>query len=236
MESPSDLYTLEWATKSHMPEILSFMYENFDKEEIMLKCLRDNNSVATDLENSMRLDHERLIRAIISFSPCVLAVEKSLKKIIGVNLMIISKNPKFNSNGGGVAAAFDNNPPSTEIMKRYFNYLAEISESADVYGKFPNAKKAVEFYAVATDKSYRRMGISNALMAAGISFARDTVQDVDLIFGVYTSLYSKKAAERLGLKSIMDVDLLTYKDSNGRLVFKDAPPHNIVSVMIMEVK
>ena len=235
MEPSNDLCTFEWATSSDLPEILSFLYENFDKEETMLTSLRDNNTLTAEDEESMRIDHERLIRAIFAFSPCLIAVEKSLKKIIGVNLMIVSRNSKFDDKADGVSAAFTNNPPTTRLMKQYFNYLSVISEKADLFDKFPNARAAVEFYAVAIDKNYRRRGLSKALMAAGISFAKDTVQDAGFIFGVYTSLYSKKAAETLGLRSVMDVDLLTYKDADGQPIFQDTPPHNIVSVMVLQL-
>lgn len=235
MESNNDQYTFEWANDTHLSEILSFLHENFDKEETMLKSLRDNNSLTIEDEESMRIDHERLIRAIFAFSPCIIAIGKSSKKIIGVNLMIVSRNSKSDDGADGVSAAFSNNPPKNELMKQYFNYLSEISETADLYGKFPNSKAAVEFYAVAVDRNYRRQGLSRSLMAAGISFAKNTVKDVGFIFGVYTSLYSKKAAERLGLKSVMDVDLLHYKDNDGRPIFQDTPPHNVVSVMVLQL-
>ncbi|XP_076756568.1 uncharacterized protein LOC143426802 [Xylocopa sonorina] len=235
MESDNDFYTLEWAKDIHLSEILSFLYENFDKEETMLKSLRSVNAVTPEQEKSMRLDHERLIRAIFAFSPCIIAIEKSSKRVIGVNLMIVSRNSKSHDNADGVSAAFSNNPPTNRLMKQYFDYLSEISEKADLYGKFPNAAAAVEFYAVAVDKNYRRMGLSKALMAAGISFAKKSVQDVGFIFGVYTSLYSRKAATKLGLKSVLDVDLLCYKDSEGQSMFQDTPPHNIVSVMVLQV-
>lgn len=228
-------YNIEWATDSHLLEILSFLHENFDKEETMLKSLRDNNCLTAEDEELMRIDHERLIRAIFAFSPCLIAVDKSSKKIIGVNLMIVSRNSKFDDKADGVSAAFTNNPPTTRLMKEYFNYLSEISDKAELYDKFPNAKAAVEFYAVAVDKNYRKQGLSKALMAEGISFAKHSVQDAGFIFGVYTSLYSKKSAEALGLKSIMDIDLLTYRDAEGRPIFQDTPPHNVVSAMVLQL-
>ncbi|XP_017877301.1 uncharacterized protein LOC108623355 [Ceratina calcarata] len=229
-----DLCTFEWASDAHLSEIVAFLHENFDKEETMLKSLRDNNALTPEQEESMRIDHERLIRAIFAFSPCVIAIEKSSNKIIGVNLMIVSKNPKFHGDADGVSAAFTNNPPTNELMKRYFDYLSEISERVDLYRKFPESRAAVEFYAVAVDKGYRGMGLATKLMDAGISFAK-TVQDAGFIFGVYTSLYSKRAAAKLGLKTIMDVDLLNYRDDEGSPIFQDTPPHNIVSVMALSI-
>ncbi|XP_054009918.1 uncharacterized protein LOC128893126 [Hylaeus anthracinus] len=234
MESNNGSHIIEWANPSHLSEILSFLYDNFDREETMLKSLRNNNELTSEEKESMRIDHERLIRAISVFSPCLVALDKLSKKIIGVNLMIVSNNSKFDSTDG-VSAAFTNNPPTTRLMKQYFDYLSEISEKADLYGKFPDSKAAVEFYAVAVDKNYRRKGLSRALMAAGISFAKDTLQDVGFVFGVYTSLYSKRSAEKLGMRSVMDVDLLTYKNAEGRAIFQDTPPHNVISVMVLKI-
>ncbi|XP_076302693.1 uncharacterized protein LOC143221036 [Lasioglossum baleicum] len=234
MQQYNDLYVLELANETHLPEILLFLHENFDMEETMLKSLRENNQLTTEEKESMKIDHEKLIRAIFSFSPCIIAVEKSFKRIIGVNLMIVSKNPKYQYGADGVSAAFSNNPPTNRLMKQYFHYLSEISEKADLYEKFPSSKAAVEFYAIAVDKKYRKRGLSRKLMTAGISFARG-LQDVGFVFGVYTSLYSRKAAEKIGLKSIMDVDLLNYKDDNGRPIFQDTPPHNIISVMVLQI-
>ncbi|XP_076625306.1 uncharacterized protein LOC143343866 [Colletes latitarsis] len=235
MESNDDFYTIEWAKESHLPEVISFLHENFDKEETMVKSLRDNNLLTREEIESMWIDHERLIRAIFSFSPCLIALEKTTEKIIGVNLMIVSRNSTFDNNVDGVSAAFAANPPVTKLMKQYFDYLSEISETADLYGKFPNSKAAVEFYAVAVDKNYRRKGLSKALMTKGISFAKHNLKDVGFVFGVYTSVYSKKSAEKLGLKSVMDVDLLIYKDPEGQAIFQDTPPHNIVSVMVLQI-
>ncbi|XP_076236797.1 arylalkylamine N-acetyltransferase 1 isoform X1 [Calliopsis andreniformis] len=235
MELNNELYTIEWAKQSHLSDLLSFFYENFDKEETMLKNLKSNcNSLTEEEEKLMRLDHERLIRAIFTFSPCLIILENSSNKIIGANLMIVSKNPKFNTSDG-VSAVFSNNPPRTKLMKQYFNYLSEISEKAHLFEKFPEAKAAVEFYAVAVDKNYRKIGLAKKLMAEGISFAQNVLRDIGFIFGVYTSMYSKMAAEKLGLKSIMDVDLLTYKDAEGRTIFENTPPHNIISVMVLDL-
>ncbi|XP_076236798.1 arylalkylamine N-acetyltransferase 1 isoform X2 [Calliopsis andreniformis] len=201
MELNNELYTIEWAKQSHLSDLLSFFYENFDKEETMLKNLKSNcNSLTEEEEKLMRLDHERLIRAIFTFSPCLIILENSSNKIIGANLMIV-----------------------------------KISEKAHLFEKFPEAKAAVEFYAVAVDKNYRKIGLAKKLMAEGISFAQNVLRDIGFIFGVYTSMYSKMAAEKLGLKSIMDVDLLTYKDAEGRTIFENTPPHNIISVMVLDL-
>ena len=234
MASCTDSYSILWAEEAHLAEILSFLHENFDKEETMLKSLRDNSSLSKEEAESMRIDHERLIRAIFAFSPCLIAVENSSKRIIGVNLMIVSKSTKF-ENTDSVSAAFSKNPPTTRLMKQYFDYLSEIGEEADLYARFPDSKAAAEFYAVAVDRNYRRMGLARRLMDEGIAFVRNTLKDVGFIFGVYTSVYSKKAAEKLGLRSVMDVDLLKYKDAEGRAIFEDTPPHNIVSVMALHI-
>lgn len=224
-------YTIEWADASNLNEVLPFLRENFDREEIVLQSMKRNDR--SEDEEAMWNDHEKIIKAIFSSSPCLIVKDKSSKKIIAVNQLIVSKNPKFDNTGDGVTAVFVNNPPKTRLMKKYINYLSGIVEAANTYGRYPDAKAAVEFYAVAVDKDHRKKGLASILMAEGISFARSI--GAGFIFGLFTSVYSSKAAEKLGLRSVTQVDLLMEKDEKGNPVFQDTPPHNIVSVLVLEL-
>ncbi|KZC08851.1 PREDICTED: uncharacterized protein LOC107187062 [Dufourea novaeangliae] len=231
----NDIYMIEWAKPSDLSEILSFLRENFDKEETVLNSIKNNNSLTEDDLNEMWNDHERLIKTIFEFSPCLLALDKSTKKIIGANLMIVSRNLKSNDRPGGVDEVFNDNPPVTKLMKQYFDCFSEIEEKAELHLNFPNANAAVEFYAVAVDRNYRKMGIATGLMKEGVTFARNTFQDSGFVFGICTSIFSKKAIQKVGLESVFEVDLLEYKDDSGRPIYQDTAPHNTVSLMALEL-
>ncbi|XP_078042749.1 uncharacterized protein LOC144473064 [Augochlora pura] len=230
--SSKSLYVIEWAKESNLQEVLSFLHENFDKEEVVLKSMRNYDPFEN--EEAMWIDHEKIIKAIFTSSPCMIVKHESTGRIIAVNQMIVSKNPRFDTTGDGVTAVFVNNPPKTKLMERYFNYLSGIAEKANLYEKFPDAKAAVEFYAVVVDKEHRGKGLAKMLIKEGISFATN-LDDVGFIFGIFTSSFSSKAAEQLGFWSVMQVDLLKETDEKGRLIFQDTPPHNIVSVLVLDI-
>lgn len=226
-------YSIELARKDQFPEILNFLYEFFDKEETMFKSLCANTVITAEEIKLMAEDHERFQRAAFENSPCLIIVQQSLKKIVGVNLMIASKNPRL-SDGSDNFIDFTKYPPRSKLVKEYYDYMSILNEQTDLYDRFPWAKGALEFYAVAIDANHRRMGLSIDIMKAGISLAK-TYADIGVVFGVYTSLYSKRSAEKIGMKSILDIDLLTYKNEKGERIFQDTPPHNIVSVMVLEI-
>nr|XP_033327518.1 uncharacterized protein LOC117221046 [Megalopta genalis] len=225
-------YIVEWANESNLQEVLSFLHENFDKEEVVLTSMRNDDP--TENEESMWTDHEKIIKAIFTSSPCLIVKHELTKRIIAVNQMIVSRNPRFDTTGDGVTAVFVNNPPKTKLMERYFNYLSGIANKANLYQKFPDAKAAVEFYAVVVDKEHRGKGLAKTLIKEGISFATN-LEDVGFIFGIFTSTFSSKAAKQLGFWSVMQVDLLKETNETGRLIFQDTPPHNIISVLVLSV-
>lgn len=231
----SGIYETRQAKASELPDILNLLRDNFDQEETMIKSLRSECPAFTKQEEElMSLDLARLITAITGIMPAIVAVDEH-GKIVGVNVMILSQRPDAsNGKSDGVSGMFTANAPRTPLIQRYFRYLTEIGDNADLFNRFPRAKAALEFYAIAVDKDHRGKGLCRMLMNAGILSARSN-PDIGFAFGVYTSLYSKKAAEKLGLRSCMDVDLLEYKDSTGRPMFQDTPPHNVVSVMVLEL-
>lgn len=227
-------YSIELARKDQLPEIIHFLHEFFDKEETMFKSLCANNVITDEEAKLIAEDHEKLQRAIFEYAPCLIAVHESTKKIVGVNLMILSKNPRLSNGSDGVTAVFNQNNPRSELVKEYFEYLSILGEQIDLYEKFPKAEAALEFYAIAVDRNHRRMGLSVDLTKAGVSLAK-TYPNVGFVFGIYTSVYSKKSAEKAGMKSICDTDLLTYTNAKGESIFQDTPPHNIVSEMVLEL-
>lgn len=131
--------------------------------------------------------------------------------------MIVSGNSKCNDGVDGVSATFISNPPKNKLMKRYFNYLRSV-------------KKPICMEDIRTAK--RQWSFTRLLrkMFQDHWWRREfPLQKIWCI-----SLYSKKAAEKLGLKSVMDVDLLHCKD-DGQPILQDTPPHNVVFVMVLQL-
>ncbi|XP_076653113.1 arylalkylamine N-acetyltransferase 1 [Halictus rubicundus] len=199
---------------------LSFLREYFDKEETVLHSMRKND----------RSEDEE---AVFFLSPCLIAKDKSSKKIIAVNQLLICKNPKFNDSDDGVSAVFANNAPKTKLMQKYFKFECGFNDETNLYQMYPDAKTAVECFSVAVDKDHRKKGLATTLLAEGVSFARSI--DAGFIFGQCTSEFSRKAAEKLGFRSVWQVDLLKEKDEGGNPVFQDTPPHNIISIHVLKL-
>nr|XP_031830342.1 uncharacterized protein LOC116426033 [Nomia melanderi] len=233
MESIPSPYTTEWSNESHVPEILSFLRENFDKEENILRCMKKHDVTGED-EELMWKDHEQIINVLIAETPCLIVLDVSTKKIIGAGVMIVDRNPKIDetANEGSV---FDKNPPKTKLMKTYFSYMSQIIDKACLFDRFSEAKVGVELYAVAVHKNFRRKGLGTTIIAEAISFVKDIVEDVGFIFGLCTSMYSRKAFEKLGFECALEEDMLEYKDELGRFILRDTSPHNIASVLTLKV-
>ncbi|XP_043668829.1 uncharacterized protein LOC122629465 [Vespula pensylvanica] len=229
-------YYIKLARKDQANDIVRFLKEHFNNEETMFKSLVNSNVVINEEEAKLITeDQEKFQKAIFDSSPCLLAFDEKTKKIVGINLMILSQNPRFvNYCKAGTNAVFHENIPKSKLIKDYYHYMSIITDKVDLYDRFPNAKAALEFYAIAVDKNHRKIGLSLDLTITGLSLVK-TYSNVGFIFGLYTSTYSKRSAEKIGMKSILDVDLLTYENEKGEPIFQDTPPHNIVSLMVLEL-
>jgi GNAT superfamily N-acetyltransferase len=223
-------YTTRDALKNDVSIINSLLEENFHPEETILKCFLSNNQKnLTDIDlKQIDEDQRNIIEAMILSFPCHVIVHKNSAKIIGVNIMIASENPKVHIENRSIDV-YKAYPPKSKLLSHYFHLMNDMIDKAKLFIAFPEAKRALEFYAIAIDKNYRRKGLSIDLMKKGIEYARRN--GYDLVFGLFTSPYSKRAAENVGMKKIMDIDLLDYRDSHGSLIFLDSAPHNIASVM-----
>lgn len=233
--SPIEGYTIRAAAKQDIPTINSLLEENFHPEETILKCLLSNNRATVSEEHLKQIDEDQrtIIEAMITNFPCQVVIHEESKKIAGVNVMIASENPNLQIENRSVDV-YEAHPPKCEILSDYFRYMNDMLDKAELFAKFPQAKMALEFYAVAVDKAHRRRGLSTFLMRQGIEYAEKN--GVDVVFGLFTSPFSKRAAEKVGLLNVVDLDLLDYRDSQGSQLFLDSAPHNIASVMAILTK
>lgn len=226
-------YIIQVAEPSCLKHILQIMRDNFYYEETMFCALSSVNNITEDEKKLINENFDATIIAAFNISPCLVAVHKETKKIVGVNLMTISKNPKFDGGSDGLSTIFASDKPKSKLVDKYFYYLMDINDKANLFVKYPNVKAMLEFYSIAVAKEHRRVGLAENLLSAGISMARD-IDDVSLVFGVFTSLYSTRSAEKAGMSSLLQFNLLDYKN-NGETPFATTVPHNIVSLMILQV-
>lgn len=230
-------YYIKLAREDQANDIVHFLKEHFNDEETMFKSLVNSSGIVINEEEAKLIteDQENFQKAILKSSPCLLAYDEKTMRIVGINLMILSHSSRLSGDtneGGGISAIFNDNLPKSKLIKDYYHYMSTITNKIDLYDRFPNANEALEFYAVAVDKGHRRIGLSLDLMSTGLSLAK-TYKNVGFVFALCTSMYSKKSAEKIGMRSLVDVDLLTYFNEKGEPIFQDTPPHNIVSLMVL---
>lgn len=232
-KSPARSYTIKLAEPHQLPDVLQIMRDNFYHDETMFKSLCSSASVSES--ERIRIDEyfDGTIEAAFSTSPCIVAVDDETSQVVGVNITASSGNPKTGNKTDGLATIFSSKISIPPLVEKYIEYLSKFNDEAKLFDKFPNARAVWEFYAIAIDKSHRKLGLASDLMNVGIAFAREA--QVALVFGVFTSVYSKKSAEKVGMRTIMEFDLSSYKDATGTTIFKDTEPHNIVSVMVLEI-
>lgn len=225
-------YTIRIAVSNDLPQVLHLMRNNFYFEENMLKalCLESN---ITDSERKLITEiSDESVRTIFNGSVCLVAVDDS-DKIIGANLTLLSENPSFGGGKDPLAEIFHSDGPKSKLIEEYHKFLMDINSRADLFKRYPNVQTMMEFYAIAVDEDHGRKGIARELILAGIAWAKE--HDILLVFGVFSSMWSTKSAQKAGMKIVLEVDLLEYKDRDDKRVFESTVPHNVVNVMICEI-
>lgn len=220
-------YYIRLAIDNDLDSVLEFVRKYFLPEETMFKSLCSNGGITEEELVQINKDHDELVEKGFKTAPCLLAIHRSTNKIVGVNHMILSENPKLVENASDLLETCD---PQTDLMKKYYHYLMDIGNAIDLFNKFPNVEEVLEFYAVAVDKDHRRKGISKDLILAGISLGQ-RIPKVSLVFGIFTSIFSTKSAYNCNMDHLMDFDLLTFKSDSGTPIFSNTQPHNNAYVM-----
>ncbi|KAK0080242.1 hypothetical protein PV325_000239 [Microctonus aethiopoides] len=228
-------YTIKVAMSSDLPGVLEVMRHNFHFEETIFNALCSNAHITQEEKNNIEKVLDESVEIAFKSAPCLVAIHNDTNKIIGVNLMTITKNPKLNDKSREHKNFFDSNNTKSKLVNQYFKYLSEFNEKANLFVKYPKSKAILEFYAIAVDKNHRKMGISKNLINAGIILAKN-IGNISLVFGVFTSLYSMKSAQKIGMNILLKIDLLDYKNNEDELIFENTKPHNIVYIMDYKLK
>lgn len=231
--SIAESYQLRDATKEDIPLINTFLENNFHPEETILNALLKNENSKINQADSKQMieDQRNIISAMISKFPCQVVLLRESGKIVGTNVMTISENKNFNDHFNvDYDDVYVTHKPKCKLLVDYFNYMNAMIDEAQLFDKvYPRARRALEFYAVAVDKDHRGKGLSTYMLQEGIICAKKN--GIDLAYGLFTSSFSKRAVEKVGMKNVFELDLLKYRDSCDRIVFRDSVPHNVATVM-----
>ncbi|XP_014226917.1 dopamine N-acetyltransferase [Trichogramma pretiosum] len=224
-------YSIRKVKRDDFSAINTLLERYFHPEETILKCLLSLESIEASRWQQINTDQRNIIQAMLQNHPCDVVVHNESKKIVAVNIMIVSENPSSPPSQEPIVDVYQTHAPKDRLMVDYFRYMNDMIEQAEIFTKFSEAKRALEFYAVAVDANHRRKGLSTALMSQGLEYAKKN--EIDVVFGLFTSPYSKRAAEKIGLKNIFQLDLLEYSPvgEENRGLFKNSVPHNYASIM-----
>lgn len=233
-KSNGEIYEINISEPRHLNDVLRIMRENFYHDETMFKSLC--TKLVINEHEKRRIDEyfDGTVIAALGAASCVIAVHEKSQKIVGVNIITVSGNPRNGIEKDGLATIFSSDDRAPGVVKKYVKYLSRINEQVKLFEAFPEARIIWEFYAVAIDKDHRRLGLASDLMNAGINLAKKS--HVSLVFGVFTSIYSKKSAIKVAMESFLEFDLTKYLEPDDtEPVFKNILPNNIVTVMIRKL-
>lgn len=227
----SDDYMIRPATQLDIPDVNRFLEGNFHPEETLLNSLISKLKLTPGQLSKIEVDQRKIITSMVQNHPCQVVVHKGSSKTVAVNVMISSENPNCKDIVDVSPAV---RPPELEILVDYFDHMNSMIDQAKLFIKFPNAKRALELYAIAVDQEHRRKGLSTELIKKGTELARNN--KFDLIFGLFTSPYSKKAARAAGLRDVLDINLLEFKGKNGDFPFSSCSgEHSTATVMAIMI-
>ena len=213
------LYNLREVTKQDLPKLNSFIEKNFLREEPIFKSLI---AKATDREIAdLYEDHAKLIEAINSSFPAIIAETQDTKKIVLTAIFNGHHNPKFPQ--GNFVNAYDLYQPRTKIMAESMLFTKMMLNKSNLYEHFPNARHSLELYVGAVDQGLRNRNLSSVIVSEFL--ARATRMGFSVAWSISASPGGIRSLEKIGLRSILDYDLTEYRDENGNaLLPRDSMP------------
>ncbi|XP_012260021.2 uncharacterized protein LOC105688366 [Athalia rosae] len=223
--------------KTRNDEIVEMLLENFICDETMLKSLKESEGKLSPSEEAdYQADSRLMMMSVVDVATVILAIHKETNRISGAIFLMI-REIADDGNEKGIYNPYSQGLLRSKITKDFYNYADKIVSSMNVNLNkiYPNCGKLyAEVEIVAVNRLDRNNGLALDLYKAAVELLK-TMQDVSIISGVYTSVYSKKVAEKIGKKVIARFDIKTLKDENGRPVFQDTEPHNIMTMMAMRI-
>ncbi|XP_046614580.1 uncharacterized protein LOC124302433 [Neodiprion virginianus] len=235
-------YRIELAKQSRLPDVLKFMSENYHEDEKIGRMLKAGCQTNPDEEEEeeeaerAQEDDDNLVTAVYERSPCLIAVQNGTEEIVGVILTILSRREgEDERNGAGTAELFKSYTFKSKFVKDYYSYLAKMDEETGMHQRYPDAEAVMEFFAIAVHQDHRRKGLAKDLSETALTIAK-CIPGLRVVFGYYSSIYSRKVAEKIGMVNLFDFDLSdAFKNDEGEPVFRDVDGDSVVSVMALEI-
>lgn len=105
-------------------------------------------------------------------------------------------------------------------------------DSADLFAKFPLQRTALKLLFLCVNPEHCGRGLATKLVQEAVNYAQR--EEIGFVYGLFSSPFSRKAAEKNGFETFNDMDILNCRDNDGNLMFEDEESH-IISVMAKQI-
>ncbi|XP_053686527.1 uncharacterized protein LOC128736069 [Sabethes cyaneus] len=168
-------------------------------------------------------DDERFSLSFVAQGMVVLAEDKNAGTIVGISIAgpIEPGDPDRMIE----EAATTETKKWADILK----LLALLERTADVCGRY-GIKKAYHVHILAVDPACRGQSLGLRLMQFQMDLARKFC--FDAISADFTSIYSARLADKLGMETISQLSLADYRDENGDKLFCPQEAHKLIKTCV----
>ncbi|CAB0030898.1 unnamed protein product [Trichogramma brassicae] len=236
-------YEMREAQTDDIPSILTFVKNNFDWRETMLRFARPSLVDPTQMNEArfhqMDLDLTNFVEVMVRCHSCQLFIHKASSEIVLFNARIVHQGPtlqEFLEDDSCTSTKLTTDLPELRdpLFKAYFQFTRDTIKNAKIFQSFPRLDRAIEFVAVVVHLQHRRKGLAFYSIRESIRYSQKN--NCGVMFGLFTTKYAKRSAENAGLVEIHQVEnILDYKDETGEKVFENLPPDSDIAIMAITV-
>ncbi|KAL4715774.1 hypothetical protein ACJJTC_006353 [Scirpophaga incertulas] len=199
-----------------LPEMTRYVRITPEMGDAVLQHLRDSFFADEPLNKAVQLCQrgqphaalERLCTATMADGLSIAVLENDMESIEKIQQ---SSDAKFN---------------------KIFTILYTVSRDLDLFDTF-DVDRIMECRIISVADQARGRGLAKELMKRSIQLARE--EDFKLFKVDATGAFSQRICSTLGLRELRKVRYAEYCDSSGKPIFCVPPPHDALSVMVLEM-
>lgn len=229
-------YFIRVASKEDTADIVSLIEGHFYPEETILQSYLGMNRdrITPEDRKFMRECSNKVLEFLLNENTSLVAVERSSDRIIGCFIMVTNENRKFYPPKEMMSKVVETEVMRSKFTSELFYYLDLMSGKQRVFEAFPEARRALKLSFLSVDKNHRRKSVGSELMRECLEWGEKN--GFEVAYATFSSAHARRAAEKLGFKSIEDHDLSYFKNFEDGRIFADFEPDSTVRVMAVRLK
>lgn len=230
---PLEDYEIRHVEEHERPSILDHIMEHFFTNEYILATYLEkirpsiSDQEWQDIKDSFRQAHSGMAMN----EPCFFAIHRPTQEVVGYLLPILEKNPKFSSSDVEDANNHVKVDVSlkSKIMSNWFASVLDVMcRSVDFFELYPEIETTLDMGMLCVFPNHSGRGLATAMTQFVVDWSKN--QKIGLVHGCFTSQYSRRAAEKVGFRSYKDIDIMSFRDPEGNVVYAGTKPH-VITVM-----